>query len=112
MSTYYRLFDKFRSDVISLALFTDEDPNFRPRTYQRETWGIEIHFRFRGVKLIDYLHRMKALERDQRPFALVVRAFLSALKRGKNVNERYILKKRLLIELLHLRVPRQTILAL
>ncbi len=31
----YRIFDKFRKEVVSLVLLTDDNPNFRPREYQR-----------------------------------------------------------------------------
>ena len=76
---HYRLFDRYRRDVVSLAVLTDAQRGFRPSGYERERWGCSLRFRFPMVKLFDWRDRTGALEADRNPFALVVLAQLQAL---------------------------------
>ncbi len=105
----YRIFDKFRRDVISLAVLTDDNPAFRPSEYSRVTWGTEVSFRYTVIKLLDYREHLTDLETNPNPFAMVVRAFLRALETEGNFQERYAWKKRFLLELYHVGMPRETI---
>ncbi len=109
---FYRLFDKHRKHVISLAVLTDDNPNFRPREYTRSGWGCEVVFRYPVVKLIDYRERMAELEADPRPFATIVRTYLRTLQTQGNTQERYTWKKRFLLELHEVGMPHETIRAL
>ncbi len=110
----YRIFDKFRRDVISLALLTDENPNFRPNEYHRarRDWGFEVSCRFPVVKLIDYREHWAELEANPHPFAIIVRAYLKALETVGNVQEKYSWKKRFLLELYQLGMDRETLWAI
>lgn len=110
----YRIFDKFRRDVISLALLTDENPNFRPNEYSRSRrdWGFEVSCRFPVVKLIDYREHWAELEANPHPFAIIVRAYLKALETVGNVQEKYSWKKRFLLELYQLGMNRETLWAI
>jgi hypothetical protein len=76
---HYRLFDRYRRDVVSLAVLTDAQGGFRPSGYERERWGCSLRFRFPMVKLLDWRDRAAALEADRNPFALVALAQLQAL---------------------------------
>ncbi|MGH7596597.1 MAG: hypothetical protein ACREOI_09605 [bacterium] len=96
---YYRIFDKFRKAVISLAVLTDDNPKFRPNEYSRAICGCEVIFRYPLVKIIDYRDRLAELEASPHPFAIIVRAYLKALEVAGNVKERYTWKKRFLLEL-------------
>ena len=75
---YYRLFDRYRVDVISLAVLADDMPAFRPDRYRRACGGCELEFRFPTQKLLDWAERWDALEASDNPFALVVMAHLKA----------------------------------
>lgn len=44
---HYRLFDRYRVDVVSLAVLADETPDYRPREYRRGRWGCHVVFGFR-----------------------------------------------------------------
>ena len=59
---HYRLFDKYRTDIVSLAVLADTTANFRPHTYQRERWGCALYFCFPTHKLLDLQARWAALE--------------------------------------------------
>lgn len=108
----YRIFDKFRKNVISLALLTDDNPKFRPNEYNRSRWGFSAICRFPIVKIIDYGRRLKELESDPNPFAIIVRAYLKTLEVSGNVQKKYSWKKRFLLELYERGMKRETLLAI
>jgi len=76
---HYRLFDRYRRDVVSLAVLTDAQGGFRASGYERERWGCSLRFRFPMVKLLDWRDRTAVLEADRNPFALVALAQLQAM---------------------------------
>ena len=76
---HYRLFDRYRRDVVSLAVLTDPHDGFRPNGYERGRWGCSLRFRFPTVKLLDWRDRAGALEADRNPLALVALAQLQAM---------------------------------
>ena len=43
---YNRLKDVYRRPVASIAVLSDDDPNWRPSVYQDELWGSKIKFEF------------------------------------------------------------------
>jgi len=106
----YRIFDKFRKDVVSLALLTDDNPDFRPSEYRRSRLGCNLIFEFPMVKIIDYRERWAELENSTNPFALVIAAFLKTLETEGNVQERYSWKKKLLLSLYERGMQREMIL--
>ena len=113
MYTYnYRIFDKFRRAVISLALLTDTNPNFRPNEYNRSRLGCEAILRYPLVKIIDYRNRIDELEASANPFAIIVKAFLKTLETEGQVQERYKWKKRFLLEIYQQGMTRKTLLAI
>jgi len=107
----YRIFDKFRKDVVSLALVTDDSPEFRPDEYRRSLLGCEVIFRYPMVKILDYRDHWAELEANPNPFAMVVRAYLKTLETEGNTQERYTWKKKFLLELYRSGMERETILA-
>ncbi len=74
----YRLFDKYRTDIVSLAVLADAAADYRPSTYRRARWGCELAFRFPIQKLLDWRARWPELESSANPFALIVMAHLRA----------------------------------
>ena len=104
----YRIFDKFRKEVVSLALLTDDDPRFRPNEYLCSRWGFGVRCWFPAVKILDYRERLAELEASRHPFALIVRAFLKTLETEGNDQETYRWKKTFLLELYRLGMSRET----
>jgi hypothetical protein len=64
--------------VGSLAILADDDPQWRPSEYVEETEESSVLFRFRTVKLLDWMGREAELDAHPEPFALIVRAYLAA----------------------------------
>ncbi|MCG5548394.1 hypothetical protein [Halorhodospira halochloris] len=75
---YYRLYDRYQRDVVSVAVLTDTSPSFRPESYRYERLGCGLHFWFPVAKLLDWQQRWSELEADPNPFACVVMAQLAA----------------------------------
>ena len=76
----YRIFDRHRVDVVSLAILADPSPDFQAGDYRRGRWGCEVRFRFPTVKLLELGRDWAALEASDNPFTLVVMAHLLAQK--------------------------------
>src|SRR5260370_5012625 len=76
----YRIYDRYRRKVASLAVLGDEQANWRPAEFSYDLWGCQAGLRFRTVKLLDYVDREAALESDPNPFALVILPHLKTLQ--------------------------------
>ena len=74
----YRLFDRRKEEVISLAILADSRASYRPDRFERKRWGFELLMRFPVVKLLDFEARRDELETSRNPFAIVVLAHLEA----------------------------------
>ncbi len=75
---HYRLNDCFEYDIVSVAILTDEDKNWRPTTYSYACYGTAIAFSFPVVKLLDFKERWEELEASTNPFATVIMAHLES----------------------------------
>jgi hypothetical protein len=81
MYTYnYRIYDRYKRPVVSLAVLGDERANWRPNQFGYELFGCSVNFQFPVIKLIDYQQRQSELEASRNPFATVVMAHLAALE--------------------------------
>jgi len=90
---FYRLYDKFQKEIISLAILGDDNPNWRPDHFETEKHGCRIALDFPIVKLTDYRDRLAELETSDNPFALVVAIHLASLETKKDLEKRFSLKK-------------------
>ncbi len=89
---------KYRQQVLSFAVLTDLEEDFRPREYR---WEFEEHlelYRFPSVKILDYWQKWEELEGEKNPFAVVVMAHLKA----QRLRDRPIDLKEARLELLKL----------
>jgi hypothetical protein len=75
---FYRLYDRYAREVVSLAVLGDERATWRPTTYATERWGCSLRFSYPIAKLADYRARHAELEASDNPFATVVLAHLAA----------------------------------
>jgi hypothetical protein len=72
----YRIYDRYRMDVVTLAVLTDDEKGFRPCRFEMGRFGSRHCFEFPSVKLYDYRDRVEELEKSTNPFAVVVLAYL------------------------------------
>jgi len=75
----YRLFDRFRRTVVSLAVLADESPKWKPEKFGYGRWGCKVEMIFPSVKLLAYRENSDDLEHSKNPFAVVVMTHLRAL---------------------------------
>ncbi|MBI2569169.1 MAG: cytosolic protein, partial [Candidatus Schekmanbacteria bacterium] len=90
----YRIFDRYHREVISVAVLTDLDDDFRPGLYERQRWDCGVRFWFPVVKIVDYAKQWIQLEANLNPFALVVMAYVGAT-RTRDQKQRLAWKLRL-----------------
>ncbi|MCP4157202.1 MAG: hypothetical protein GY757_56345, partial [bacterium] len=96
----YRIFDKFiesGAKVVSMAVLTDEDENYRPDTYENNYEDFELRMKIPTVKIIDYNSdekKMKELTGAGNPMAMIVRAQLKEYEAKKgDRNKKYGIKR-------------------
>ena len=109
---HYRLQDRFRQPIASLAVLGDDQPDWHPTSFGYGLWECTLGFRFPAVKLLDYASQRAALERDTNPFATVVLAHLAAQETRQNGQQRAFAKFALTRRLYELGYARQAILDL
>ena len=51
---HYRLYDRYRRPVVSLAVLADDEPEWKPNRFGYNLCGCWIRLRFPMVKLLDY----------------------------------------------------------
>ncbi len=89
MWTYhYRIIDRYRCGVASLALLADSDVSWRPGIYGHKLWGCELTFRYPTAKLLDFQVRADELRSSKNPFALLTLALLKAQETANDMSER------------------------
>jgi hypothetical protein len=105
----YRIYDRYRRTVVSLAVLADETPSWRPRRFQVGRWGSRIGIRFPTVKLLDWAGRDAELEASDNVFATVVLAHLATQATRNDPRARFDRKLKLTRRLYERGMPRQTI---
>lgn len=91
----YRLFDRYKRPIISLAVLGDERADWRPNEYGYALWGCDVRLRFPIVKLLDYGTQWAILEQSNNPFAVMVMAHLKTQATRRDVAQRLEWKLRL-----------------
>jgi hypothetical protein len=91
----YRIYDRYRRPVVSLAVLCDDNPNWRPDHFEISNWGCTVGIRFLTAKLLDHRPDEASLERNPNPFAAVVLAQLKEIETRGSPGERWRWKVRL-----------------
>lgn len=97
---HYRLFDKCGTLPVSIVVFGDDSPSWRPSSFERERLGCGIAFRYNTVKLLDFRARIGELETSENLFAPFILAHLRTLETRKDDKARGEAKFRLLRDLI------------
>ncbi|MDY6902844.1 MAG: cytosolic protein [Cyanobacteriota bacterium] len=108
----YRIFDRYKRPVASLAVLADSSSTWRPNNFGYELFGCTVDFKFPVVKLVDYQQRISELEESRNPFATVVLAHLTALQTRSNRVERKVQKLALVRRLYEKEFSREQVLNL
>ncbi len=106
---YYRIFDKYQRDVLSLALLTDMAKEYRPDTYSKNYLGLSLSFKFPLVKIVDYINYSFEKEYKRNVFSLIVQAFLKTVETEGDYQNRYYWKRTFLLQLYDFGLERETV---
>ncbi|NJN63790.1 MAG: cytosolic protein [Acidobacteria bacterium] len=91
----YRLYDRYRRPVASLAVLADDSDGWRPDQFGYEALGCRVGIRFPIVKLLDYAGAEGRLLAADNPFGLVTAAHLMARATRRDMPMRLDAKWRL-----------------
>ena len=80
----YRIYERFKIPVTSIAVLADDQPNWRPEGFRYGMWGCRMELDYLKIKLLDYKDKWSYLENSDNPFAIVVMAHLKALESRKD----------------------------
>ncbi len=105
----YRIFDRYRRPILSLAILGDNDASWRPDRYESELLGNKESLQFGIVKLLDYEANWQELEHNPNPFAIVVMAHLKAMATQNKEQDRLFWKKTLIRDLYKRNYSRQEV---
>ncbi len=108
----YRIYDRYRRPVVSLAVLGDGSASWRPDEFGWEIWECAMGIRFPAVKLHGYNEDWAALEKSLNPFSTVVMAHLQTRATRQDPESRYAWKFRLVRRLYESGYPRRDIVAL
>ena len=96
---HYRLYDRYRRPIASLALLTDDRTNWRPDNFGYDVCGCQLKLCFPIAKLIDWSHSDERLADNHNPFAFITRAHLKTRSTRDQPVQRYSQKRQLLLDL-------------
>ncbi|KAF3887197.1 MULTISPECIES: RpnC/YadD family protein [Nostocales] len=108
----YRLFDRHKQKVISLAVLADEEASWRPSSYGYALAGCRVSLEFPVVKLLDYEAQWQILEQSTNPFSVVVMAHLKTKATHSNPENRLKWKLNIVKELFERGYSREDVLDL
>jgi hypothetical protein len=79
---YYRLFDRFKLPIGTLAIFTDTDPNYEPNCYRTSFLGTEMTYKYPTYKVLN--QDPSVLAASDNLFDAVILTTYWAIKRKRN----------------------------
>lgn len=105
-SYYYRIYDRFKKDIVTLAIFTEDNKNYKPNKYNRNNYGTEITLKYNIYKILEQSE--KELLNSKNIFSLVILASLYSLK-SQNDDEKKLNFKTELAKLLFKKIIQKNI---
>ena len=85
---HYRIFDRYRAPVVSLAVLADRSAAWQPRHFGYAYAGCSLRLDFPVAKLLDWQDRQAELQAHDNPFALVTLAHLLTQATRRNMPAR------------------------
>jgi hypothetical protein len=89
---HYRGDDRFGIPPDALVILADNDPTWRPTTYQVQLKRTKLTFEFQPVKLLDWADRKDELREHENPMGLFILAHLEAQRTHNDEAERARIK--------------------
>lgn len=89
---HYRIFDRYGVQIVSLAILTDNNPHWRPNSYQHNAWGCKLDFQFHLIKLLDYEDRYEKFINSDNIIEIIIAIHLSTVKCQHQPQQTYTTK--------------------
>lgn len=89
---HYRLYDRYRKPIASLAVLADDRADWRPEKFHYETCGCQLELRFPVAKLFDWSGSEARLSDSRNPFAVVTQAHLATRDTKDDASARHAAK--------------------
>ena len=89
---YYRLYERFRMPVRSIAILGDLSPTWRPDGLEMISGRTHLNFGFEAIKLIDFEDRIAELLLSDNVFAWLVSAHVATLRTRRELEDRMRVK--------------------
>ncbi len=109
---HYRLFDRYRHPIASLALLADQRTGWQPDQFDYEALGCRLDFRYPVAKLLDWAGSEARLDDINNPFALVTQAHLATRATRHDMEARKVVKWQIVQSLYRRGYERQLVLDL
>jgi len=92
---HYRLYDRYRKPIASLAVLADDQVHWQPESFNYEVFGCQLGLRFPVAKLLDWAGSEARLADSSNPFAVITQAHLATRATRNNASARYAAKWKL-----------------
>ena len=89
---HYRLYDRYRKPIASLAVLADDQEHWQPESFSYEVFGCQLGLRFPVAKLLDWAASEARLADSSNPFAVVTLAHLATRATRNDATARYAAK--------------------
>ena len=89
---HYRLYDRYRKPIASLAVLADDQAHWQPESFGYEVFGCQLGLRFPVAKLLDWAGSETRLVDSANPFAIVTLAHLATRATRDDASARYAAK--------------------
>ncbi|MDJ0838903.1 MAG: hypothetical protein QNK37_20455 [Acidobacteriota bacterium] len=100
----YRIYDKYREKVISMAVLADLDEDWRPGSFSYGGYGSNMGLCYKVVKLTDWDD--ETLKQSSNPFAIVILAHLNAKRNAGEDEDQQVIRARAKKNLLRMALTR------
>ena len=78
---FYRILDKYGMPVTALAIFTDDNKNFHPKSYRINHFGTENVYKYNTYKLLD--KKPEDFQNIDNPIAIVMETAWHGIRRNR-----------------------------
>ena len=89
---HYRLYDRYRKPIASLAVLADDQTHWQPESFDYEVFGCRLGLRFPVAKLLDWAGSEAKLADSSNPFAVITLAHLATRATRHDASARYAAK--------------------
>ncbi len=109
---HYRLFERYRTPIASLAVLADDRANWRPDSFIYEALGCRLGLHYPVAKLLDWAGCEAALQDSRNPFAIVTLAHLATQATRSDPPARFSAKRAIVQSLYRREFDRQLVIDL